>query len=414
MSVVEKKRRTSWWLGTLVLGGLVLVPADLSWAGDKPRPQQSSSSSSGSVRPSPPPRASAPSRSSGSRSSSRSSASRSSSSRSSSRSSAAPRRSSPTRSTATRPSAPRVRTDRSVPKYGPKKYAPVETNNHAPKNKAVGKNYKKGENYKGNKYRRRSSGYYGYGHNYGYGHHYHYAGCGHYSYGYYGHPYFYYGPYGYHYRYSPHVSVGIGGGGSYYSGEEMGALDLDIRPEKAQIFVNGEYVGVADQYDGYPGYLWLEKGTYDIVFFKEGYETISRQYSVYPGSVVDVGDRMVAGEAKRPEDLISKSTVNRDERLRRDRERAAAAERLQGGSGNAPAGGVGRLHLEVWPEDTAVYLDGNFLGTSGELAQLSAGLVVEPGEHLLELVRPGYVTEERSIKVPGGETLDVSVELKQR
>jgi len=168
----------------------------------------------------------------------------------------------------------------------------------------------------------------------------------------------------YNYRYYPHVSVGIGGGGGggYYNGKEMGALDLDIRPEKAQIFVNGEYLGVADQYDGYPGYLWLEQGTYDIVFYYEGYESISRQYSIYQGAVVDVSDVMVPGEAKRPEELISKSTVNRDERLRRDRERVVEAHRSSSERGG---GDVGRLHLNVWPEDTAVYLDGHFLGTGG-------------------------------------------------
>lgn len=261
---------------------------------------------------------------------------------------------------------------------------------------------------------------------YGYGnHHYHYSGCGHRYSGHYGFPYYYYGPYGYYYRHYPsyggygyggygsgaYGAIGVGGGGAYGGGGEMGALDLDVRPEKAQIFVNGEYVGIADQYDGYPGYLWLEEGTYDIVIFMEGHQTISRQYSVYPGLVVDVNDKMVPGEARRPEELVSKSTVNRDERLRRDRERAEAVARDRDHDQKM---GVGRIQMKVWPEDTAVYLDGHFLGTAGELAQLSAGLVVEPGEHVLELVRPGYTTEEIPIEVPSGETIDIQKELQAR
>jgi hypothetical protein len=276
---------------------------------------------------------------------------------------------------------------------------------------------KDGERYT-SKYRHGNNGYYGNGY-----HHYHHPGCGHRYYygGYSGFPYYYYGPYGYYYRYYPayyghgygaYGSVGVGGGGAYGGGAELGALDLDVRPEKAQIFVNGEYVGIADQYDGYPGYLWLEKGTYDIVIFMEGHQTISRQYSVYPGVVVDVNDKMVPGEARRPEELASTSTVNRDERLRRDRERAGEVARRDRDRDREM--GVGRIQLKVWPEDTAVYLDGHFLGTAGELAQLSAGLVVEPGQHVLELVRPGYTTEEISLDVPSGETLDIQQELKER
>jgi hypothetical protein len=307
--------------------------------------------------------------------------------------------------------------DRAVPNLRPKAEPMSRVQGKVPENTHRRKD---GERYRG-KYRHGDKHHNGY--HYGYGnHHYHYSGCGHRYSGHYGFPYYYYGPYGYYYRHYPsyggygygsgaYGAIGVGGGGAYGGGGEMGALDLDVRPEKAQIFVNGEYVGIADQYDGYPGYLWLEEGTYDIVIFMEGHQTISRQYSVYPGLVVDVNDKMVPGEARRPEELVSKSTVNRDERLRRDRERAEAVARDRDHDQKM---GVGRIQMKVWPEDTAVYLDGHFLGTAGELAQLSAGLVVEPGEHVLELVRPGYTTEEIPIEVPSGETIDIQKELQAR
>ena len=292
-----------------------------------------------------------------------------------------------------------------------------------------------GNNSARNRGRDRNDNYYPSDH---YNHH-HYRGCGHYGYGYgsYGYyypyryyPYRYYGPFGYiYYPYSyPHRGYGgYGGYGGYsYDATQMGALDLDVRPEKAEIFIDGTRVGVADQYDGFPSYLWLEKGTYDVVIYKEGYQTIARQISIYPGVVIDVNDRMTRGEARRPEELVSQSTVNRDERLRRDRERAeraAEAERGYGeppsyGTERAPVGedpeGVGRLLLQVAPGDVAVYLDGHFLGTAAELGQLSAGLVVEPGDHVLELVRPGYQTERVPITVPPGERVSLDLEMQRR
>lgn len=219
---------------------------------------------------------------------------------------------------------------------------------------------------------------------------------------------FYRGPsfhFGYHGRYYPH-SV------PYYVGEhpsrEMGALDIDLRPDKAEVYIDGQRIGVADNFDGFPSYLWLEKGTYDVVFYLQGYRTIARQYSIYPGVVIDVNDRMESGESVRPEDLVSKSTEHRDDRLERDRERQERAER------RAPPrreSSVSRAHFSIWPEDAAVYLDGNFLGTGGEVSQLYAGLIIEPGEHLVEVVHPAFDSQERSFSLDRGGKIDLEIEL---
>jgi len=92
---------------------------------------------------------------------------------------------------------------------------------------------------------------------------------------------------------------------------EMGALDLDVSPGRTQVYLDGQYIGVADQYDGWPSYLWLERGTYDIVFYLNGYETLARQVSVHPGMVINFEDRLVRGESIRPEDLASRSRADR-------------------------------------------------------------------------------------------------------
>lgn len=217
---------------------------------------------------------------------------------------------------------------------------------------------------------------------------------------------------------------------------DSGAMDLDVRPEKAQIFLDGQYVGRADDYDGFPTYLWLEEGTYDVAFYHPGYETIFRQVTIYPGVVIDFEDRMRPGESIHPEDYGPTSTRRRDARIQRNREKEAAARRAEQrdrwddvtygspparapsaesqAASPAPTGDkVGRLYVAVLPSDAAVYLDGHFLGTAGELGQLSAGLIVEPGEHVVELVRPGYATARQTITVPPGEKVAVERELRQ-
>jgi len=232
---------------------------------------------------------------------------------------------------------------------------------------------------------------------------------------------------GWGYPYGPYYPWGMG---AYWYGEQvrpdMGALDLDIRPEEAQVYLDGHMIGIADNFDGWPRHLWLEEGTYDLVFFLEGFETIARQYTIYPGLVIDVEDRMVQGEAVLPEDLLAKSSANREERLRRrlergeevgaapdwqDRvrqEREGMADEDAYDARSEPA----RLRLSVTPADAAVYLDGRFLGTGEELGQVSAGLIVDAGPHELEVTRPGYEPKTTTFEAEAGEEVELTVELE--
>ena len=197
-----------------------------------------------------------------------------------------------------------------------------------------------------------------------------------------------------------------------------GALDLDVSPERAQIYVDGELVGEADDFDGFPDFLWLEKGTYDVVIFHAGYQTIARQYSIYGGQVIDVEDRMTPGQETLPEDLVSKRTVNRDERMRRERETQEEAERWEREDREEryeemdARGEPGRAVVRVTPDDASIYLDGRFLGTGWELARLRSGLIVDAGEHELEAVRPGLDPESRRFTVEPGEEVEIVLELE--
>jgi len=150
--------------------------------------------------------------------------------------------------------------------------------------------------------------------------------------------------------------------------------------------------------------------------------------------VIDVEDRLERGDAIRPEDLPAKATVNRDERLRRDSEREEAARRRdewrrrqddgglppaapapgRDGAAPAPSGdSAARVRLDVTPDDASVYLDGTFLGTAAELEGLSAGLVVAPGSHKLEVVRPGYEAEDLDFEGTPGREVQLKVSLDE-
>jgi hypothetical protein len=283
------------------------------------------------------------------------------------------------------------------------------------------------------------------------GHH----GGGHHG-GYY-YPYGYFGPYGYWPGFSwwwgwwysdPYdypYPYGYGGYGrgepGYYGRGDVGALDLDVAPARTEVYLDGEYIGKVDAFDGWPRYLWLPKGTYDLVLYLDGYKTVARQITIYPGSVIDIDDRLEPGESVRPEDLASKSHERRDERLRFERERRERIERGERGYDDGEdwrdrvrrerdetrgedrdrdedvdireeTSGRGRLRLDVEPEDASVYLDGRFVGTGTELGMMRGGLPVSPGEHRLAVVRPGRKAEERNFQVEPGEEVELEVDLE--
>ncbi len=150
------------------------------------------------------------------------------------------------------------------------------------------------------------SGHYGYGghHGYGYRSHYGYGYGGHYGYGYGGH---------YGYGYGGYSSNFYDPDGNLYRSvgdvEDLGALDLGVKPKNTQVYLNGNYIGATGKFDGFPDYLWLKEGTYELTFYNEGYMTVVQEFVVEAGGLSKVKLRLVPGQSVPPEELISRVPV---------------------------------------------------------------------------------------------------------
>ncbi len=266
----------------------------------------------------------------------------------------------------------------------------------------------------------------------GFGHH------GHYGHGHYRHyrPYRYWYPHLYAYPYFAYH----GAWGGYPRSRYFGGLDLNVKPKKTtQVYIDGNYVGVTGNFDGWPEYLWLEAfrrpasggpNTYELILYSPGYQTVVRQVEVQPGVVIKIRENMVPGESIPPAEL-TRATPRKPRPVPRY-QRSAPPERSTPpaeppGSAQperaAPVPRAGpnvldarqqpaRLKLLVAPADASVYLDGRFLGIAGEIGEQRSGILVDPGEHRIEIVRPGYAGRELSIDAePGGEVM-LEVELQ--
>jgi hypothetical protein len=254
-------------------------------------------------------------------------------------------------------------------------------------------------------------------------------------------------------------------------------IDTDVKPESAEVYLDGTYVGSADDFDGFPDYLYLEPGKYRLEFRHPSYETVVKELEVRRGQLVSLNDDMkllpgkgrldaidperrgtplgrvfgkpegdkrergrdrtgrfeakgapgtASNEALDDPDDVEELDVNADDEAEEDvlpptrhaPPRPPAAHEAEAGRGGTDGEDIapaarGRLRFEVEPDDAAVYLDDRYIGTAEELSGLSRGLPVRPGKHTVTVVRPGYGTRTVDVESKPRAAVDVVVELEK-
>lgn len=254
------------------------------------------------------------------------------------------------------------------------------------------------------------------------------------------------------------------------AGNQYARIDTDVSPEAAEVYLDGTLIGQADDFDGFPDYLYLETGKYRLEFRHPSYEPVVKEIDVQAGQAIAVNDEMklLPGVKKlqvvNPEDkgtplgrVFGRPEANAD---------GSGASRtgrfeVQGGPDTGidgvpveidlddpdedarppmppmppmppappadaetwrapgPTGGdvapssQGRLRFEIEPDDAAVYVDDRYVGTAEELSGLRRGLRVNPGKHVVTVVRPGYGTKTVDVESKPGAAVDVVVELEK-
>jgi hypothetical protein len=219
----------------------------------------------------------------------------------------------------------------------------------------------------------------------------------------------------------------------YRSGEEYRtrwtAVKTDVEPDEAALYLDGKLIGSADDFDGFPDRLYLGRGHYRLEFRLPGYETYSTEIDAAPGRSfrIDQHLKKVPGakqhgtyESARPEGGI----------VRFFAKRGSSAEPQ---SPEAPEGGPGeyreeyrhdrdemddqeadaRLFFEVEPAEAAIYIDGRFAGGAQDLNSMDEGFVVEPGEHHITVVCPGYRESTLVVTAGGRKTTRVRLSLSR-
>jgi hypothetical protein len=239
--------------------------------------------------------------------------------------------------------------------------------------------------------------------------------------------------------------------------------------------MDGKYIGTADDFDGYPDFLYLAPGKYRLEFQLEGFETQTADIDAHGGARYTLNNKLhkipgakqygsystpdlpgglqryfAKGKDNQSDITVSPDSGNDYENGNgngnpndsgnwdwRDRGSASGSPNDQdappqapppGHSYNdpappangvsaeripAPTSGRARLVFKIDPPDAAVYVDDRFAGTAEELTSLTRGLQIAPGMHKIVVSRPGFAPESTQVDVAAGQSENVEITLSK-
>jgi hypothetical protein len=228
----------------------------------------------------------------------------------------------------------------------------------------------------------------------------------------------YYGPY----AYPPYPG--------YYYGNNWASARLEVKPRNAQVYIDGYYVGVVDQFDGVFQRLDLPTGEHELSIYLPGHRTYSQRTLFRPGAGYHfkaILEPLPAGAPEEPapkpspearrggdpsrdlEGYPDESRDPRDRRDPRDPRRTVPIPDRQGDRRAPESRDFGTLNLRVQPIDAVVIIDGERWDSPEGGSRLV--LQLAGGSHRLEVRKDGFRTYTSTFQIRPGETQALNISL---
>ena len=230
-----------------------------------------------------------------------------------------------------------------------------------------------------------------------------------------GYPYYGYGAFGYPYYGYPYAYPYYGG---FY--DPSSSVRLQVTPREAEVFVDGYFAGMVDNFDGTFQRLRIAPGDHEIQLFMPGHRSFSQKVYLQPGGSFNVRHAMeplAAGEPEpaRPVAPPRSSSVRPEPYGRPDRPNSRGPQRpsprASEPADNAQSG-FGSITLRVQPGDATIMIDGERWEGAQDQEQLEVQLGA--GTHTVEIRKDGYRTYVTDVRVRGGETTPLNVSLTRQ
>ena len=238
---------------------------------------------------------------------------------------------------------------------------------------------------------------------------------------------YWYGPYwGYpYYRYWDR---------GYY--DDSAELRLEVRPKETQVYVDGYYAGIVDDFNGVFQRLHVRPGRHELALYMPGYRTVRQNLYLSVGQDSKVKFDLVPlgqGEPNEPApqpasppevqggygyEAQPPGTAVQPGQPQRPLRPARPARPATPGAPAPPAPpdnmaeqvqGFGSLVIRVQPAGADVVIDGErWQGPEGAERLV---IQVAEGSHRVEIRKEGYVPFSTTVKVRNGETAPINVSL---
>jgi hypothetical protein len=118
------------------------------------------------------------------------------------------------------------------------------------------------------------------------------------GYGPYGRGYFYFDLFYNSYVFYPTTAARYDNSGTY--GYPTGALRLQVQPRDAQVFIDGSYAGIVDDFDGTFQSLRLEQGEYKVEIALPGFEPLDFDVRITAGQTITYRGDLIPEQPQQP------------------------------------------------------------------------------------------------------------------
>ena len=205
----------------------------------------------------------------------------------------------------------------------------------------------------------------------------------------------------------------------YYNVDPGAAMRLEVTPHEAEVYVDGYYAGIVDDFDGTFQRLRARPGQHEIVLYLDGYRAVHQKLYLTPKNTLKVKyamEPLAAGEQPeaRPEAPPPPPPPQAGQAPPMPPPgmpgRGPSTRRAPQGPPRGNASAYGTLAIRVQPIDADVLIDGELWHTQEAPDRLT--IEVSEGPHTVEIRKAGYRPFVTQVQVRRGESTPLNVSLR--